>query len=70
MLGQDVEVRVLGVDKAKRRISLSMALGSGGDHEREEAPPAPETAGAASQPTSFGSLGDFFKNSGGGGRRR
>ncbi|HYU31845.1 MAG TPA: S1 RNA-binding domain-containing protein, partial [Thermoanaerobaculia bacterium] len=28
--GQDVQVRVLGVDPAKRRISLSMGSGSGG----------------------------------------
>jgi small subunit ribosomal protein S1 len=75
-IGQDVQVRVLGVDKGKRRISLSMALGSSGggsdrerEREREEEPAPQETAGAAaSQPTSFGSLGDFFKNSGG--RRR
>jgi small subunit ribosomal protein S1 len=66
-VGQDVQVRVLGVDRSKRRISLSMALGSGTDDHDEEPPPQ-ETAGAASQPTSFGALGDFFKNSGG--RRR
>jgi small subunit ribosomal protein S1 len=69
-IGQDVQVKVLGVDKVKRRISLSMALGASADQEHEEEPPAQETAGAASQPTSFGALGDFFKNSGGGGRRR
>src|SRR5580693_5255335 len=67
-VGQDVQVRVLGVDRGKRRISLSMALGSATDGDQDEEPPAQETAGAASQPTSFGALGDFFKNSGG--RRR
>jgi small subunit ribosomal protein S1 len=65
--GQEVQVRVLGVDPNKRRISLSLAL----DREpvREEAPQTPETAAAGAQSSSFGSLGDFFKNSGGSRRR-
>jgi small subunit ribosomal protein S1 len=62
-IGQDVRVRVLGVDTTKRRISLSMALGSEPARQEEEPPPA-ETAGAASQQPGFGALGDFFKSSG------
>jgi small subunit ribosomal protein S1 len=34
-LGQDVKVRVLGVDPAKRRISLSMGSGEGGGGGRD-----------------------------------
>jgi small subunit ribosomal protein S1 len=34
-LGQDVQVKVLGVDSNRRRISLSMAAVGGGDRERE-----------------------------------
>ncbi|HVT58294.1 MAG TPA: S1 RNA-binding domain-containing protein [Thermoanaerobaculia bacterium] len=66
-LGQDVRVKVLGVDTAKRRISLSIAAvaaSPSAEHETAEEP-APREAAAANQPSSFGSLGDFFKNSSG-----
>jgi small subunit ribosomal protein S1 len=58
-LGQDVRVRVLNVDTAKRRVSL----GTAGDEreEREEAAPA-RAAAPASSGTGFGSMADFFKN--------
>ncbi|HEY7216549.1 MAG TPA: S1 RNA-binding domain-containing protein [Thermoanaerobaculia bacterium] len=72
-LGQDVEVKVLGVDTNRRRISLSMAAVGGG--EREE-PREEETAyarggggggGGSSQASSsgsnFGSMADFFSRS-------
>ncbi|HVT17054.1 MAG TPA: S1 RNA-binding domain-containing protein [Thermoanaerobaculia bacterium] len=62
-LGQDVKVRVLGVDTAKRRISLSLA-GTGADEEARQEEPAPRETAAAGQPATFGSLGDFFKSSG------
>lgn len=52
-LGQDLAVRVLGVDAAKRRISL--ALGAGAEAETEPA--------AAPEPTKgFGAIGDFRSN--------
>ncbi len=62
-IGQDVRVRVLSVDPVKRRISLSMAFGEDHEPEEEAAPRERETAGAAQQSGSFGSLGDFFKSS-------
>lgn len=68
-LGQDVKVRVLGVDTGKRRISLSMApAGSGGGaRERDEAEHAASYRQAAAPPPSsgsgFGSMADFFRAS-------
>ncbi len=63
-LGQDVQVRVLGIDTARRRISLSMAAAGGedrdsrdrdrdrdrdrGDRDREELEPAGRGAGSSS----------------------
>ena len=52
-LGQDLAVRVLAVDAAKRRISL--ALGSGAEEPTE---PAPASAPAKG----FGAIGDFRSN--------
>lgn len=72
-LGQDVKVKVLGVDTGKRRISLSMAaVGGGGKaRDREEAEHAAsyrQAAGSASSAGSsgssgsgFGSMADFFR---------
>lgn len=56
-LGQDVEVTVLGVDTAKRRISLTTQEG------REDAEPAPERERAEPSGSggSFGSMADFFR---------
>ncbi len=56
--GQQVEVTVLGVDKQRKRISLSMA---GESHEAgaEEVRDYARESGAAA--SGFGSLGDFFK---------
>ncbi len=60
-LGQDIRVRVLNVDSAKRRISLGMA---GAEDDREEM----ASSGAAASATKlapqsgFGSMADFFKN--------
>ncbi|HEX9669917.1 MAG TPA: S1 RNA-binding domain-containing protein [Thermoanaerobaculia bacterium] len=59
--GQEVEVTVLGVDRQRRRISLSMAGESteaGAEEVREY---ARESGGGAPAGTGFGSLGDFFK---------
>lgn len=53
-LGQDLAVRVLSVDSAKRRIAL--ALGSG----VEEQPAEPASASEPSK--GFGTLGDFRSN--------
>lgn len=58
-LGQDIRVRVLNVDPAKRRISLGMA-GADGD-DREEMAPAASATKLAPQ-SGFGSMADFFKN--------
>jgi small subunit ribosomal protein S1 len=69
-LGQDVQVKVLGVDTARRRISLSMAAVGG--NEREEAREEETTSvrgggGGSSQPSpsgsNFGSMADFFSRS-------
>lgn len=68
-IGQDLRVRVLGVDSAKRRISLGMAgageEGNGRAREREETtaaakPAAPSSSGGSG--SGFGSMADFFKN--------
>ncbi len=76
-LGQDVRVRVLGVDSAKRRISLTMGTrGVGMEDDRDEAMAGSYSGGrgsssssssssssAAPSPASgFGSMADFFKN--------
>jgi len=56
-LGQDLAVRVLGVDAAKRRISLALGAGAGaGAEEASEPAPAPDPA------KGFGALGDHFTN--------
>lgn len=71
-LGQDVRVRVLGVDQVKRRISLTMGT-RGMEDDRDEAMAASYSGGgrgssspsssAPSAPASgFGSMADFFKN--------
>lgn len=77
-IGQDLPVRVLNVDTAKRRISLGMATGQERD-EREVATAAPARTGGGSSGSSgsssggaggsggssgsgFGSMADFFKN--------
>nr|MDP9121918.1 S1 RNA-binding domain-containing protein [Acidobacteriota bacterium] len=90
-VGQEVKVRVLGVDVGKRRISLSMATAGeereeprarehphrdrGGDHrergerggdrgDKGDRGRDRDTEPSANQPaSSFGALGDFFKNS-------
>ncbi len=55
-VGQELSVRVLGVDTARHRISLG--LGDGGDdHHEDDLPEPPRSAPAGT----FGSLGDFFK---------
>ena len=73
-LGQDLQVRVLNVDTAKRRISLGMATGeedyretaaassSRPDRsERSERSGSSPGAGSSSG-SGFGSMADFFKN--------
>jgi len=74
-LGQDVQVKVLGVDTTRRRISLSMAAVGGGedrdrsgerdrDRERDDYEPAGRGAGSSSAgPGGFGSMADFFSRS-------
>lgn len=68
-LGQDVEVKVLGVDTTRRRISLSMAAVGGGEREeqREEETTVARGGGpspsAASSGSNFGSMADFFSRS-------
>jgi small subunit ribosomal protein S1 len=57
-VGQDVRVRVLNVDSAKRRISLGMASGEAADEREETAAPAAKLA----PQSGFGSMADFFKN--------
>jgi small subunit ribosomal protein S1 len=59
-LGQDVEVTVLGVDAAKRRISLTTQEG----RESYEPPPARERSESSSGGApigNFGSMADFFR---------
>ncbi|MES1245613.1 MAG: S1 RNA-binding domain-containing protein [Acidobacteriota bacterium] len=62
-LGQDIRVRVLNVDTAKRRISLGM---SGAEDDREEAATASGGSGTSASKlapqSGFGSMADFFKN--------
>ncbi|HEX3130993.1 MAG TPA: S1 RNA-binding domain-containing protein [Thermoanaerobaculia bacterium] len=61
-LGQDIRVRVLNVDAAKRRISLGMA---GADDDREEVAASGGSGASASKlapQSGFGSMADFFKN--------
>jgi small subunit ribosomal protein S1 len=73
-LGQDVRVRVLGVDPVKRRISLTMAT-RGMEDDRDEAMAGSYAGGGRSSSSSassssapsapgsgFGSMADFFKN--------
>jgi small subunit ribosomal protein S1 len=69
-LGQDIRVRVLNVDPAKRRISLGMAGGEGYEREEATAGSAGSSGSAGSAGSSsklapqsgFGSMADFFKN--------
>ena len=58
-LGQDIRVRVLNVDAAKRRISLGMA---GAEDYREEAAASAGPASKLAPQSGFGSMADFFKN--------
>ena len=63
-LGQDIRVRVLNVDAAKRRISLGMAGADGYDRE-EMAASSAGSSGSSSKlapQSGFGSMADFFKN--------
>lgn len=66
-LGQDVKVKVLGVDTGKRRISLSMAAVRSAAREREEIEHAASYRQAAAPPAAsgsgFGSMADFFRTS-------
>ena len=55
-VGQELSVRVLGVDTARHRISLGLGDGSE-DHHDDDLPEPPRAAPAGT----FGSLGDFFK---------
>ncbi|HEX5757611.1 MAG TPA: S1 RNA-binding domain-containing protein [Thermoanaerobaculia bacterium] len=59
--GQEVEVTVLGVDKQRKRISLSMAgeTSEAGAEELREY--AKESGGGSGSGSGFGSLGDFFR---------
>ena len=72
-VGQDLPVRVLNVDTAKRRISLGMATGEEGDYREEamsssrsdRADRSERSGGSGSGSSSgsgFGSMADFFKN--------
>lgn len=65
--GQQVEVTVLGVDRQRKRISLSMA-GESTEAAAEEVRDYARESGAAASASGFGSMGDFFK--GREGRRR
>ncbi len=56
--GQEVEVTVLGVDRQRRRISLSM---SGETTEAAAEEVREYTRDTATASSGFGSLGDFFK---------
>jgi small subunit ribosomal protein S1 len=58
-LGEDIRVRVLNVDSAKRRISLAMA---GSEDEREEVASSGASASKLAPQSGFGSMADFFKN--------
>jgi small subunit ribosomal protein S1 len=69
-LGQDVQVKVLGVDTNRRRISLSMAAVGGGEREEREVETAYARSGGSSSSSSssgsgsgFGSMADFFSRS-------
>jgi small subunit ribosomal protein S1 len=67
-LGQDVQVRVLGVDTNRRRISLSMAAAGGGEQVEREEETAYARGGSAvpsssQQGSNFGSMADFFSRS-------
>ncbi len=55
-VGQELSVRVLGVDTARHRISLGLGDGSE-SHPDDDLPEPPRAAPAGT----FGSLGDFFK---------
>lgn len=57
-IGQELQVKVLGVETSRRRISLGVA--GEGEHDDVDDAAAPPRV-AAPQGT-FGSLGDFFKN--------
>ncbi len=59
-LGQTLEVRVLEVDLAKRRISLARKVDEPSDEERRE---VEEFLDESSETPGFGSLGDFFLKS-------
>lgn len=68
-IGQDLRVRVLGVDSAKRRISLGMAGAGEGSNGRSREREETAASAKASAPSSsggsgsgFGSMADFFKN--------
>jgi small subunit ribosomal protein S1 len=65
-VGQDVSVKVLGVDTTRRRISLSMAA-VGGVDDREELETVGRGASSSSSSSSsgsgFGSMADFFSRS-------
>jgi len=56
--GQAVQVRVLGVDKDKRRISLSLASPEESDDGGEAMPPPPKA------PERLGTFGDLLKSKG------
>ena len=66
--GQEIRVRVLNIDSAKRRISLGMAHGEeGDDREETSAPSRSNSSSGAPAPnlgaqSGFGSMADFFKN--------
>lgn len=74
-VGQDVEVKVLGVDTTRRRISLSMAAVGGGEREEREEEPTYARSGAgggggggtpassSGSGSNFGSMADFFSRS-------
>ncbi len=55
-VGQELSVRILGVDTARHRISLGLGDGSE-SHPDDDLPEPPRAAPAGT----FGSLGDFFK---------
>jgi small subunit ribosomal protein S1 len=70
--GQDVQVKVLGVDTTRRRISLSMAAAGGGEREEREEETTyargggggpSSSASSASSGSNFGSMADFFSRS-------
>jgi small subunit ribosomal protein S1 len=59
-VGESIEVRVLGVDRERRRISLGLAVAG----EEDE---APTSVPAARAPASLGTLGDLLR---GGGKKK